>query len=113
MFPVFHGRMNLPPHRAPIGPRLVVLLALLVPFATATALPRSIAIAIPHYFLKGLAYGQTESIVALMLGIASVACAILAWKSRSYPFGILLFAVSFLATLIPFIAIAWVAPDWA
>lgn len=100
-------------HRSPFGPRLLVVLALLLPVAMALALPGSVATAIPYYFLKGLTYGQTESMVALMLGIASVACAVLAWKSRSYPFGILLLAISFLATLVPFIAIAWVAPDWA
>ena len=90
-----------------------MLLALLLPLTMGLVLPRAVTLAIPYYFLKGLQYGQPESTVTLMLGIACIACAILAWKSRSYTLGILLLVVSFLATFLPFIAIAWVAPGWA
>lgn len=96
-----------------MGPRMVILLALLLPFAMALALPPAVTIAIPCFFLKGLSYGQTESIVALMLGIACIACTILAWKSRSYALSVPLLGLSFLTTFAPFIALAWVASDWA
>lgn len=91
----------------------MVVLALLLPVAMAMALPGSVAVAIPYYFAKGLRYGEPESMVALMLGIACIAFTILAWKSRSYVLSILLLTISFLSTLVPFIAIAWVAPAWA
>jgi hypothetical protein len=77
------------------------------------ALPRPMVLAIPYFFLKGLSYGQTESVVTLMLGIACTACAIIAWKSRSYALSLPLLGISFLATLAPFIALAWIASGWA
>ena len=91
----------------------MILLALLLPLAMALALPRSVAIAIPYFFLKGLSYGQTESVVTLMLAIACAAFAIIAWKSRSYALSVPLLGLSFLTTFAPFIALAWISSGWA
>lgn len=107
------GRMKLSSHQPPAGPRLMILIALLLPIAMASALPASVTFAIPSFFLNGLLYGQTESVVTLMLGIAFTCGAILAWKTRSYAFSIPVLGISFLATFAPFIALAWASSAWA
>lgn len=113
MHAVFDGRMKLPLHPPPTGPRVMILLALLLPIAMAWALPAAVTFAIPSFFLNGLLYGQTESVVTLMLGIAFASGAVLAWNTRSYAFSIPVLGISFLATFAPFIALAWVSSAWA